>query len=196
MPFAIEFGTVDQLVELIPAALDGQHAAWTTLIDRFDPLISAVLRRYRLSRSDAEDIRQTVWVRVVENLGRLREPRALPGWIVTVTRNEAVHLVRALNRVHPVNIQLDDRLGGIDTAEPDEQLRRTELQELVRAGLAELSPGNQALLRMLFGDEEISYQQISNQLGISTGSIGPTRKRCLQKLRCTAQIASLDLDAA
>ena len=95
------------LPELVAAASAGQPVAWSRLVERFTPLISAVTRRYRLAPSDASDVRQTVWLRLVEHIEDLREPRALPGWIATTTRNEAQRVISARRRVYLVDPQTE-----------------------------------------------------------------------------------------
>ncbi len=179
------------LRELVAAASAGRPAAWSRLVERFNPLISAVTRRYRLAPSDAGDVRQTVWLRLVEHIEDLREPRALPGWIATTTRNGAQRVASARRRVHLVDPQMEsilDRTGHVD---PDENLIRQERQAAVHAGLDELRPEHRDLLILLSADPEFSYQEISRHLGIPTGSIGPTRARSLRKLHATNAIRRL-----
>src|SRR5262245_45719066 len=88
-----------EVAQLITAALDGDQAAWHQLIDRFSPLVMTVMRRYRLSAEDAADVSQTVWLKLVQHIHKLREPRALPGWIVTTARNEAISRCRVRDRI-------------------------------------------------------------------------------------------------
>src|SRR3954447_23411750 len=99
MPEAPE---VEQLVE---SARAGDAAAWDALGARHLPLVPAVIRRLRLSAADADDVNQTVWLRLVEHLDSLREPRALPGWLVTTARNEALRIIRLRGRNTPVDPQ-------------------------------------------------------------------------------------------
>jgi RNA polymerase sigma factor (sigma-70 family) len=179
------------LPDLVAAAAAGNQAAWAGLVERFAPLISSVIRRYRLAPADAGDVRQTVWLRLVEHIGDLREPRALPGWIATTTRNEAQRVMAARRRVHPVDPQVQSRLDRPSHVDLDENLLRLEAQAAVHAGLNELRPEHRDLLTLLFADPELSYQQISRELGIPTGSIGPTRARSLQKLHATTPIRLL-----
>ena len=170
----------------------GNQPPGAGLVERFNPLISAVTRRYRLAPSDASDVRQTVWLRLVEHIEDLREPRALPGWIATTTRNEAQRVLSARRRVHLVDPQVQShRLDRPSHVDLDENLLRQETQAAVHAGLNELRPEHRDLLILLFADPELSYQEISRKLGIPTGSIGPTRARSLQKLHATTPIRLL-----
>lgn len=121
---------------------------------------------------------------------RVREPRALPGWIVTTTRNEALRTLSAQRRVEPADPQVDDRLDTVNNEDLATNLLRAEQRQAVRAGLEELRSEHRELL-LLVSDSEISYRQISRRLGMPTGSIGPTRARCLQKLRDTTAVQAL-----
>ena len=179
------------LVELVLAARKGDGTAWNALISRYTPLIDSITRRYRLSPSDAEDVSQLVWLRLFDNLNRLRETRALPGWISTTTRNEAVRLLTSGRRVRPMDptvlVMLDVRCADDGTG-PDMELLRAERDRAILDGLAELSPGHRNLLILLHAEPRTSYQEISRALGIPTGSIGPTRARCLNKLKNTRAV--------
>ena len=178
------------LPELVAGAVSGNRAAWNSLVERFAPLVTSVIRRFRLTESDADDVRQNTWLRLVEHLEGIREPRALPGWIVTTTRNEALRVLSARRRVEPVDPQVDDRLDTLNNEDVAMNLLLAERRHAVRGGLAELRSEHRELL-LLVSDPEISYRQISRRLGMPTGSIGPTRARCLQKLRDTTTLRAL-----
>ena len=89
--------------ELVAAAAQGDQRAWAALVERYVPLVYSIIRRYRLSDKDAEDVSQTVWLRLVEHLGAIREPQALPGWLATTTRHEALGVLRSKRRTDPVD---------------------------------------------------------------------------------------------
>ena len=178
------------LPELVAAAVSGNRAAWNSLVERFEPLVTSVIRRFRLTESDADDVRQNTWLRLVEHLEGIREPRALPGWITTTTRNEALRTLSARRRVETVDPQIDNRLDTINNEDVATNLLLAERRQAVRAGLAELRSEHRELL-LLVSDPEISYRQISRRLGMPTGSIGPTRARCLQKLKDTTTMRAL-----
>ena len=156
------------LPELVATAVSGNRAAWNSLVERFSPLVTSVIRRFRLTESDADDVRQNTWLRLVEHLEGIREPRALPGWIVTTTRNEALRVVSARRRVEPMDPQIDDRLDTINNEDLATNLLLAERRNAVRAGLAELRSEHRELL-LLVSDPEISYRQISRRLGMPTG---------------------------
>ena len=179
------------VVELVTRARDGDQAAWDRIVERYAPLVWSVCRRLNLSTEDSEDVGSSVWLRLVENLGSLREPAALPGWIATTTRNECLHVLRARKRQVPVD---DERLPDHAGPASDEWLLTQERHIALRAAFAQLSERCQQLLSMLFSDPPVPYEQISVRLEMTVGSIGPTRQRCLDKLRGVPAIAAL-LDA-
>lgn len=180
---------------LVAAATDGDESAWNNLVERYGPLVMSVLGSYRLSRADAEDVSQVVWLRLVEHLGDLREPRALPKWLITTTRNECIGLLRARRQVQPFDPLQEKAPGEIDRREPDEDLLRAERRQALLEAFAEMSEWHRALLVLLVHDPPLSYATISKRLGIPIGSIGPTRARLLIRLRSAPALAGL-LEAA
>jgi RNA polymerase sigma factor (sigma-70 family) len=180
--------TVDDLVN---AARDGDQDAWNALVDRYLPLVTGVIARFRLSHADADDVSQTVWLRLVEHLDRIREVRALPGWLATTARNESLRIIRMRGRDTPVDPHgaTMDHLG--ETPDMDEHLLHEERAQALRDAMAELSPARRELLMMLLADPPLSYEEISSKLGIPIGSIGPTRARALEQLRNTQAMRAL-----
>jgi RNA polymerase sigma factor (sigma-70 family) len=181
----------DPLADLVEAAASGDDNAWKALYGRYTPLISSVCRRYRLAGSDADDVSQAVWLRLVQQLNRLREPNALPGWILTTTRNEALSVIKAGRRMLPADPMVDDRLDSTDRPEFDIHLDQADERRALRESLRQLRPEHRQLLLLLVADPQLSYREISERLGIPIGSIGPTRARCLRRLRATTEIHAL-----
>jgi RNA polymerase sigma factor (sigma-70 family) len=180
------------ITEVVAAAREGDSAAWKVLVERYTPLINSVSRQYRLTFSDTEEVSQVVWLRLFENLARLRDARALPGWIKTTTRNEALHTLTARRKtktMDPYTMAMLD-LEAADEG-VDRDLLRRERDRAVLDGLAELAPEHRRLLVLLHAEPRLSYQEISSTLGIPTGSIGPTRRRCLDQLRKTTAVRTL-----
>jgi len=182
------------LTTLIAAAAAQDQRAWATLIRRFTPLVYSVVSRYRLSRNNADDVVQTVWMRALENLGSIREPKAFPGWIITISRHEALRVVttdRFTDLIDPLSdSDRNDRdRSSVHTVE--DVVLRAEQRRALRDGLNALQPEHRELLLLLHADPRVSYQEISMRLGIPKGSIGPTRARCLQKLRATTPVRTL-----
>jgi RNA polymerase sigma factor (sigma-70 family) len=175
------------LPELVRAAAAGDQEAWSKLVVKYLPLVFSIVHRYRLTQTDAQDVSQTLWLRLLEHLGDVRDPMALPGWISVTTKNETLRLLKARSRdvqVDPLSSPILDR--GADGKASDEDLLRSERRQMVRDGLDELAPKQRALLLLLFQDPPLTYQEISRLLDIPVGSIGPTRARYLDSLRATA----------
>jgi RNA polymerase sigma factor (sigma-70 family) len=183
------------LPTLVKASLDRDEHAWDELVRRFAGLVAFVTRHYRLSKTDAQDVSQLVWLRLVEHLAEIREPAALPGWIATTTRHECERYLRVNGRsvaMDPITMHIADRPDG---PEVDELLLAAERRQVLLDGLGELAPQHRELLLMLTADPPYSYADISRLLGIPIGSIGPTRSRVLDKLRDTEAVrAYLDAD--
>jgi RNA polymerase sigma factor (sigma-70 family) len=179
------------VTDLVTRARTGDKQAWDTLVEQYAPLIWSICGRHRLG-ADAEDISQNVWLHLVGQLDKIRDPAALPGWLATTTHRECLRLLRAARR------PLAD--GNVVDAEtiPDEQARTAEEELLVaerhaalREAFRDLLPGERQLILILIEDPPVPYAEISARLGIPMGSIGPTRRRCLDKLHRHPAIAAL-----
>jgi RNA polymerase sigma factor (sigma-70 family) len=170
------------LGQLVVGAAGGDTNAWDELVDRFSGLVWHIARGHRLGDADAADVAQTVWLRLVESLPRLREPAALGGWLATTTRHECLRVLRISGREVPDE---SDALVDIPStdASPEAVAELAEDRQLVRAALDRLSERCRTLLRALAYSPDDSYADISAALGMPVGSIGPTRARCLQRLR-------------
>ena len=175
--------------DLVAAARRGEQWAWDALVERFRPLVRAVAARYRLCGVDVDDVDQTVWLRLIENLGRIREPRALPRWLATTAGNESLRVARSHRRTLLVD-PTDDTVHQLETPQPvelDANLLRREVSDAVRRGLAELPAAQRELLTLL-ADGRLTYREISRIMAIPVGSIGPSRARGLARLRATAAV--------
>lgn len=181
---------------LVRASRDGDEAAWKELVQRYAALISTVIRRHRLAGPDAQDISQLVWLRLVEHLDRIREPAALPGWLVTTTRHECQRYVRTNRRTVSVEPSVMDEQHDTD-GDIDEALLTAERRQVLRDALDELPPFQRRLLTLLAGEAVPSYAEISEILGIPVGGIGPNRQRAIERLRQTRAVqAYLQADEA
>ncbi|GAA1570870.1 sigma-70 family RNA polymerase sigma factor [Kribbella sancticallisti] len=179
------------VIRMVAAARSGDKSAWDDLVERYAPLVWTVSRRFRLSAEDVDDVGQSVWLSLVEHLPGLRDPAALPGWIVTTTQRECLRLVRVGRRTEPVD-PADVDPGGADGVRPvDEELLAHERREVVRAAFGQLSPRCQSLLSMIVQDPPAPYSEISQKLHMPVGSIGPNRARCLDRLRRAPALAAL-----
>ena len=171
------------VVALVVRATAGDQLAWDEIVERYAPLVYAICTRYRLSSHDIEDVGQTVWLLLVEHLGKLREPAALPGWLATTTARECLRVVTAARRLELSRVGRDDSLRFVDDKAIDEEILMAERNASLRAGFAELPAPCQRLLSLLISDPPSSYASIHDALGIPVGSIGPQRARCLDRLR-------------
>lgn len=172
---------------LVRASRDGDEAAWKELVQRYAALISTVIRRYRMSGPDAQDISQLVWLRLVEHLDRIREPAALPGWLVTTTRNECQRYVRTRQRTVSVEPSVMDEQHDTD-GDIDEALLAAERRQVLRDALDELPPFERRLLELLVSEPPTPYKQISEILDLPHGGIGPNRQRAIKRLRQTRAV--------
>ncbi len=180
------------VADLVTGARNGDKQAWDALVERYSPLIWSLCRRYRLGNADTEDAGQSVWLHLVDQLNKVRDPAALPGWLATTTRRECLRILRAARDPLTAEHRLHAEML------PDEQARTAEDELLVaerHAALHEaflvLSPDGQRLIALLIQDPPVPYAEISARLGIPIGSIGPNRRRCLDKLRRYPAIAAL-----
>lgn len=181
----------ENVADLVHAAAGGDEDAWSSLVVRYMPLVRSVIRAYGLSGDNADDVNQTLWLRLVEHLKDIREPRALPGWIKTTTRNECIQLLKAIRRTVPVGASLDPVALPDTDRELDEELLRAERHHALLQALAELPDHQRNLLILLAADPPLSYEEISRRLDVPIGSIGPTRARALRRLREHHAIAAM-----
>ena len=179
------------VVALVTRASGGDQGAWHELVDRYASLVYTICTRYRLSNPDIEDVGQNVWLLLVEQLGKLREPAALPGWLATTTARECLRVVTAASKAERLGTGLDDSVIFVDDAVIDEELLVAERNAALRAAFTELPPRCQQLLSMLLSDPPHSYADIHRELGIPVGSIGPQRARCLERMRRSSALAAL-----
>src|SRR5262245_29454689 len=169
---------------LVRNAAAGDRWAWERLVDKYSRLIWAMTRDFKLAESDAADIVQATWLRLLEHIDRIEHPDRLGSWLATTARHECLRQVTAAKRVTPV--QHDDMSFSSAVAhEPDidERLLAEERAQAVREAVSVLPSRSQQLLELLMADPPVPYTEISSQLGLPIGSIGPTRGRCLERLR-------------
>jgi RNA polymerase sigma factor (sigma-70 family) len=184
------------VVSLVVRARDGQESAWYELVERYAPLVWSICRRYRLSRIDADDVSQSVWLRLVEQLEALREPAALPGWIATTSVRECLRVLRGAQKRERLESPLDPATSADSQAQIVEQeLLADERRAALHAAFAQLSTRCQLLLSLLMQDPPVPYAEIGTKLSMPVGGIGPNRARCLDKLRqCPALAALIDAE--
>ena len=178
--------------DLVIRARNGDKLAWDALVERYAPLIWAICRWHRLERADADDVGQSVWLLLLDHLDNLRDPAALPGWLATTTRRECGRVLRAPRGPLAAEYVPDmEALPDAQAATAEQELLAAERQTVLREALLDLPPGCQRLIALLTADPPVPDATISARLGIPVGSIGPTRRRYLDRLRRHPAIAAL-----
>jgi RNA polymerase sigma factor (sigma-70 family) len=180
------------VTDLVTRARNGDKQAWDALVERYAPLIWSICRRYRVAGADADDVGQGVWLQLVDQLDKIRDPAALPGWLATTTRRECVRVLRAVRGPHAARYARDAETIPDDHSQmAEQQVLVAERHAALREAFAHLPPCDQQLIALLIQDPPVLYAEISARLRIPVGSIGPTRGRCLDKLRRHPAIAAL-----
>jgi RNA polymerase sigma factor (sigma-70 family) len=175
------------VARLVRRAVDGDRQAWERLVDQYARLIWSITGEFRLTESDAADVAQTTWLRLLEHIHRIQYPDRVGSWLAATARNECLRSIAARKRV--VLGHDDGDLDNAPTLEPDVDARliADERAQVVQDAMSSLPRRWQRLLELLMADPPASYAEISDQLGLPIGSIGPTRGRCLARLRVQLQ---------
>jgi RNA polymerase sigma factor (sigma-70 family) len=184
------------VIALVARLTGGDQEAWHEIIDRYAPLVWSICVRYQLERRDIDDVGQSVWLALVENIASLREPAALPGWLATTTRNECLRALRSARRQAVASMPADDLMVPDSALPVEQEILEAERHAALRAAFAELPPACHDLLSLLMSDPPPGYAEISARLGMPVGSIGPTRARCLDRLRRSPHLATVLADGA
>lgn len=168
---------------LVLRAAAGDRLAWEGLVDRFGGVVWAVARGFRLSTSDCGDVSQATWLRLVEHIDRLRDPARVGAWLATTARRECLRCIARRDRwVLSGDGAILDAVADAGPA-VDDALLAQENAHAVREALGTLPPAWRRLMELLMADPCPSYDEISRRLGMPVGSIGPTRGRCLERMR-------------
>ena len=172
---------------LVRRAAGGDQRAWQRLVDQYARLIWSMTRDFKLIESDAADVAQVTWMRLLEHIDQLEQPARVGSWLAATARHECLRSLAARKRLVlvPDHAALDD--VAAHEGELDERLLADERDQAVRKALSRLPWRWQRLLELLMADPPASYAEISDQLGLPVGSIGPTRGRCLARLRLLLQ---------
>ena len=167
---------------LVAECLKGNEQAWSALLDKYKSLIFSIPIKMEMY-GDAADIFQAVCLDLLSDLPRLREPRALPKWLMQTCYRKCLQYQRRAERHVPLDEGQEDSSAS-SASLPDDMLAQLEREQIVRDAMTELNPRCERLVHMLFFESPPRpYQEIASQLGIATGSIGFIRGRCLWKLR-------------
>jgi RNA polymerase sigma factor (sigma-70 family) len=174
--------------EVVAAAAGGDERAWALLHERYGARVRTVVRFHRLPPEDVDDVVQTTWLRLVENIGGMRNANAVGAWLETTARRECLALLRRRKRERPAE-------NGLLTEQPCEPVAERRLvageeRAALASGLARLPQRQRRLLVAMLAEPTPSYGEIAAALKMPIGSIGPTRARTLARLRQDPVLAS------
>ena len=173
--------TADEvLLEIVRTRAPHRADAWSTLVRRLSPRMYAVARSFRLDSATCDDLVQTAWLRLIEHADRLVEQGSVRPWLCAVVRNDARKLVTRTRTVPTADgweRAIDERAGTIDAG-----LVADEEASAIRSAFARLSDECRQLLRLTLADPPLSYDEIAAAVGRPRGALGPTRRRCLDRL--------------
>lgn len=184
LPEKLQYDTNSTDEVLVAGCLEGDEVAWSNLFQRYNRLIYKVPSSFGFTYIETEEIYQEIAIEIIRCLGALEDRSRLHPWIVTIARRTCIRHLRNTAKYTTVDVQLleNEIEEGVDTL--DEMLIRLEEYSLIRKALAELEPRCQTILTELFlCDYKKSHMEVAELLGMPIGSIGPTRSRCLEKLR-------------
>ncbi len=171
---------------LVKECLEGSEEAWSALIEQYKSLIFSIPIKYGFSPDDASDVFQAVCLELLSDLPKLREPKALPKWIMQVTAHKCFHRKRQILRTETSGD--DQTFDQVTPPRAEEILREAADEQTLREAMLGLPARCRDLIRMLFFEEPARpYQEVAASLGIATGSIGFIRQRCLSRLRAQLQ---------
>ena len=174
---------------LVHRCLGGDASAWSELVMRHQRIVYAMVTRMGMDEHAAADVFQTVFVRLMAHLPRLQQPERLQAWIVTTAKRETLRMRYLALRSISLSDDSDTGAAALEESLRDESpLADAELEALqdlalLRSALDRLDPRCQTLLHRLFAEEASAYGTVAQEMGVPVGSVGPTRARCLAKLR-------------
>jgi len=168
---------------LVKECLSGNEAAWAQLIDKYKALIYSIPIKYNLPPQEAADVFQATCVELLVRLPELREPRALPKWLMQVAHHECYRVKRLSQRV----VSRDSEAGTPEPETPpiaENLVQQTQEEQMLREAMATLTPQCRRLVQMLFFESPSRpYAEVAAELGLALGSIGFTRQKCIERLR-------------
>jgi RNA polymerase sigma factor (sigma-70 family) len=168
---------------LVKECLAGNEEAWSALIDKYKALIYSIPVKYQMPPQEAADVFQAVCMELLSRLPGLREPKALPAWLIQVTHHQCFRWKRQQQRV----VSSDSETGILEPEIPpiaESLIRQTQEEQILREAISELAPQCQKLVAALFFESPARpYADIAAELGLAVGSIGFTRQKCIERLR-------------
>jgi len=168
---------------LVKECLSGNEEAWSLLIDKYKALIYSIPVKYNLSWQEAADVFQATCTELLVRLPELREPRALPKWLMQVAHHECQRLKRMNQRV----VSRDAEPNLLEPQIPpiaESLMQQTQEEQMLREAMMVLTPQCRRLVELLFFETPSRpYTEVAAQLGLAVGSIGFTRQKCIERLR-------------
>jgi RNA polymerase sigma factor (sigma-70 family) len=187
MPVRTTHSVAESDRDLILRCRQGSAGAWHQVLNRYERLVYSIPLRYGLSRDDAADVAQITFTILIQNMDNLAEDSRLGAWLATVARRHTWRFMKRNQRE-----TASERLEGADIAESvvllgksdADSIEHWELSDWLDAGLSQISERcRKLLLALYFQPEQPSYAEVAEQMGMPLGSVGPTRARCLKRLR-------------
>jgi RNA polymerase sigma factor (sigma-70 family) len=172
--------TTSNIEDLLPRVADGDPKAWEEIMHRYNALVSATVRSFRLQEADTLDAIQTTWLRLAQNVHRIQYPDRLGGWLATTARRECLHILRRIRRTHALSQTIHETLTD-PSAGLEQRVIDSDMIRLLWKYVDELPLRQRTVLQALFTDNPPPYTRISAVTGIPAGGIGPTRTRALQQ---------------
>jgi RNA polymerase sigma factor (sigma-70 family) len=177
------------MAQLASDAAAGDRRAWTELVNRLDHVLRRVAKSYHLQAADVDDVAQTTWLRALDHLGKLRAREAITGWLIVIARREAMRTLDRSARETLTDSILEPREA--DSVSPDAVVIGQERAALVHGAISRLSDRQERLITSMLQSPTSSYEQLSSQLNMPVGAIGPTRGRALMRLRHDRELRRL-----
>ncbi len=194
MPDGRQFSAEQSLTGLVGGAIDGHADAWVALVARLERVVWKSVNMMTFDHEARDDAFAATWLRLAERLDTIREPEKLPGWLATTACNEVRQILRQRSRQQTVQAgDWSTSSGGVGdlldtiTGDDGDHSRGIQLDESrrdVRAAFGRLDPHCREIITVLvLADPPVPYDEASERLGRPIGSLGPSRRRCLQKMK-------------
>jgi RNA polymerase sigma factor (sigma-70 family) len=201
MPDGLQFSAEQSLASLVASAIEGNEQAWSVLVERLQRVVWKSVNMMTFDRDVRDDAFAATWLRLAERLATIREPEKLPGWLTTTACNEVRQILRQRGRytttpsversgaaATPAVNALFDSIAG-DDGNHSREIERDESRRDVRNAFARLDPPCRELITLLvLADPPVPYDEASERLGRPIGSLGPSRKRCLDKIKTLLEV--------